>query len=121
MQRLRGASVPLQQQDNKTNESEGETYDGVVRAGSLPPALLPPADSTGLAQGSGPVGAIGPRSCVPGEGGEFAANGQDNTCFQSLVAACYLLACVTQLAGVDVIAAFGLLLAMASVIITFAR
>ena len=67
------------------------------------------------------MGAVGPQSCVPGEGGELAAGGQDRTCVQSLVAACYLLACVTQLAGVDLIAAFGLLLAMASVIITFAR
>ncbi|KAG0713098.1 hypothetical protein GWK47_016948 [Chionoecetes opilio] len=119
--RLRRTSVPLQQQGNGASNSEGEACDGVVRAGSLSPALHPPTDSTGRDQGARPVGAPGPRSCVPGEEGEFAANRQDPSCIQSLVAACYLLACVTQLAGVDLITAFGLLLAMASVFITFAR
>lgn len=120
-QRARGASEPRQRQVNGASDSESEASDDVVRAGSLPPAQRPPTYSTGLDQSRGLAGSAEPRSCVQGEGGELAATGQDSTCFQSLVAACYLLACVTQMAGVDLIAAFGLLLAMASVFITFAR
>lgn len=116
----RGASVPLQGRAASASNSESEDLGKVVRAGSLPPTSYPPHDATKTARGCRQSGAPEPRWCSSGEDPEYVTTGPDCACMQSLLAACYLLACLTQLAGIDVITAFGVLLAIASVFVTFA-
>ncbi|XP_063604470.1 uncharacterized protein LOC134779978 isoform X6 [Penaeus indicus] len=124
----RGSSVPAQGRRSSTSSEEGEEGRTtlLVRAGSLPPTSRPPStrgapggDSKNTRNPAPP----GPRSCSSGEGLACRTSASDpSECAwgQSLVAACYLLACITQMAGLDIFTAIGLMLAMASVFATFA-
>nr|XP_027225813.1 serine/arginine repetitive matrix protein 2-like [Penaeus vannamei] len=124
----RGSSVPVQGRRSSTSSEEGEEGRSsmLVRAGSLPPTSRPPSTRGAPAGDSKTTrnpAPPGPRSCSSGEGLACHTSASDpSECAwgQSLVAACYLLACITQMAGLDIFTAIGLMLAMASVFATFA-
>lgn len=121
---LRGGSVPAEGRAASASSSDSDGLAGVARAGSLPPTSQhhapPPCNADRIAGSHGQADAQGPRPCSSGEDPGCAVAAQDQACVQSLLAACYLLACLTQLAGIDLITAFGILLAVASVFVTFA-
>lgn len=117
---LRGGSVPVEGRAASASSSDSDGLAGVVRAGSLPPTSRPPRNADRISTSRGQADTPEPRSCSPGEGADCAVAAPDHACVQSLLAACYLLACLTQLAGIDLITAFGILLAVASVFVTFA-
>ena len=65
-----------------------------------------------------------PRPCSEGEGAvcdpELSSISLNTPYGEQILTVCYIIACITQLVGIDFLAAFGLILAMASVFVTFA-
>ncbi|KAK4319434.1 hypothetical protein Pmani_009634 [Petrolisthes manimaculis] len=118
-QPVRGTSLPTKVKPDSPISSECEGNKAPLRADSMPPVSRADDERAGGSEGQASQPDSRPYSS--GEGGECTRRHQDGGCVQSLLAACYLLACLTQLAGADLIAAFGLILAVASVFVTFAR
>ena len=118
--RIRGASLPTGGRATRATSSDSDDMSALIRSGSLPPPSLSPKDDTEGVRDRTEVPNPGPHPCPSGEASECDVTSQECSWGQSLLAACYLLACLTQLAGVDIITAFSLILAVASMFVTFA-
>ncbi|KAK7084978.1 hypothetical protein SK128_011431 [Halocaridina rubra] len=115
----RRTSLPVSESNNYGSSSESDNRNTLIRAGSLPPlSSRLPKDDNKILRSRGQESDSESLSYSSGE--ETSECSSNYPWTHTVLAACYLLACLTQMAGVDIVTAFGLLLAIASMFVTIA-